>query len=338
MNNDRRLKYFFLVLITLRVTKSRLTFTQEDGVEGDSFTLDFGDNSQDFIDLKFGETSGVQLRFDTLNDNFILNRDLDLGDNEALNFRVENLTTADTCDSSVVGKTYFNTTDTNMYVCNGTLWEQIDAGPMGVITGVDSNTFTIDQDDTGGNVSLIFGNTLNESLLWDDGDQEFELSDDLNVSGDVCLNATKCLSKIGELMELTNTNLADINVLTGASVTFNLTSLHNTDPSLYTATAAGIEVAESGVYEAYTNIYMEASGARNNAAVEFTIDGTAQGIRSASGYVRRASGHNESSTSLQQILTLAAGEVVGVRGFQISSNGTVNVPAGQSNLILKRIK
>ena len=46
-----------------------------------------------------------------------------------------------------------------------------------------TETFILDQDDSGTNLSLQFGRTLNESLQWNNGTSQFDLSDDLNVSG-----------------------------------------------------------------------------------------------------------------------------------------------------------
>ncbi len=147
------IKFLGLILLlgsfsALEETSARLIFTQEAGVELDTFTIDFGDNSQDFIDLEFGTALGAKITFDTLNDKFLVNKNFDLTDNQALNFRVENLAAAPTCDGTVTGKTYFNTADTNMYVCNGSLWEQLDAVGGGV--GVASVFYAYDG--TGGQV------------------------------------------------------------------------------------------------------------------------------------------------------------------------------------------
>ncbi|NCP67278.1 hypothetical protein GW756_02545 [bacterium] len=57
--------------------------------------------------------------------------------------------------------------------------------PGGSGDNTDSNTFTLDNDNTGGDVRLVFGATLSESLTWDSANSEFDLSDDLNVSGDL---------------------------------------------------------------------------------------------------------------------------------------------------------
>jgi len=49
-------------------------------------------------------------------------------------------------------------------------------------SGTDFETFTLDQDDTGGDVALQFGTTLNETLAWNSTNLEFELSNKLNIN------------------------------------------------------------------------------------------------------------------------------------------------------------
>lgn len=58
-----------------------------------------------------------------------------------------------------------------------------DGAPGSVGLGTNENTFTLDQDDTGGDVTLQFGTTLAESLTWDNTNTRFNLSDDLRVGG-----------------------------------------------------------------------------------------------------------------------------------------------------------
>ncbi len=70
---------------------------------------------------------------------------------------------------------------------NTTYWDLVaskgDSGAGSPET--DSNTFTIDADDTGGNINLVFGTTLAETLTWNDGQSRFDLSDTLRVSGNL---------------------------------------------------------------------------------------------------------------------------------------------------------
>jgi len=57
-------------------------------------------------------------------------------------------------------------------------------------TGTTSNIYTLDTDDTGGNVTLQFGTTLAEQLYWDNAAGQFVLSDDLSIQGDLATSGT----------------------------------------------------------------------------------------------------------------------------------------------------
>ena len=64
-----------------------------------------------------------------------------------------------------------------------------DPGPAGADgaagPSTDSETFTIDNDDTGGDLSLVFGATLAEALTWDNANSRFSLSDDIAIGGTI---------------------------------------------------------------------------------------------------------------------------------------------------------
>ena len=53
--------------------------------------------------------------------------------------------------------------------------------------GTNSNTFIIDRDDTGGNVTLQFGTALSETLLWDNANTRFTFSDDVRVENNLAV-------------------------------------------------------------------------------------------------------------------------------------------------------
>lgn len=148
------------------------------------FILDADDSGGD-IKLQFGGTLDKYLQWNSASEYFSFNDDIDLQGNEIKDFRIDNLLAAPTCDGIAIGRLYHNTVDSNSYICNGTDWEQIDVAAGSAITGVDSNTFTIDQDNTGGTVILQFGDLLGEILIWDNATQHFYLSDDLRVDGDL---------------------------------------------------------------------------------------------------------------------------------------------------------
>lgn len=52
----------------------------------------------------------------------------------------------------------------------------------------EANTFTLDRNNTGGDVTLQFGKTLNESLKWNDAQDYFEFSDAVVVGGNFNVN------------------------------------------------------------------------------------------------------------------------------------------------------
>lgn len=103
----------------------------------------------------------------------------------------ETLTAIDDVDAAVGSRTY---TDDNYVTDSESVTASIDAldqqlktttdGLTGS-TGTTSKTYTLDNDDTGGDVSLIFGTALGETLTWDDAGQEFDLSDDLSITGGI---------------------------------------------------------------------------------------------------------------------------------------------------------
>ncbi len=54
----------------------------------------------------------------------------------------------------------------------------------------EANSLIIDFDDSGGDVTLQFGNTLNEQFFWDNANSRFTFTDDLKVQGNIALDGT----------------------------------------------------------------------------------------------------------------------------------------------------
>ena len=89
-------------------------------------TLD-GDNTGGDIELKFGQALSESLQWDSSNARFGLSDNLNLGGNQLYNTRLENaVSPAVACDGTQVGRMYFNTTDLNSYVCNGTQYNPLE--------------------------------------------------------------------------------------------------------------------------------------------------------------------------------------------------------------------
>lgn len=76
--------------------------------------------------LSFGEALDNTLSWDSLDDAFQFSSDVDFGGNEIIDFRLENLDTAPTCDTASKGRGYHNTTTQYSYICTGNSWVIID--------------------------------------------------------------------------------------------------------------------------------------------------------------------------------------------------------------------
>lgn len=68
----------------------------------------------------------------------------------------------------------------------------------------------IDSDDTGGNITLQFGGTLNETLMWNAASEQFELSDDILVNGNIELTGTVDGVDISDLSNTVDGNVTNI--------------------------------------------------------------------------------------------------------------------------------
>jgi len=141
-----------------------------------------------------------------------------------------------------------------------------------------------------------------------------------------------------QFVEVTNSNMTDVNISGGTVVAFSTTVNHNTDTTLFVPIANGVQVAEAGTYEVMTNLYVTSTVQRANIGVEITVNGSPQGIKGAGTYIRSQNGHNESSAHVSQILTVSTGDVIGVQSERLAQSGSVELPAGNSNLIIKKLR
>lgn len=87
----------------------------------------------------------------------------------------------DIADGYGIGTLWINTSTGNAYICvssapGAAVWSAITGGgghTQNTDTGTTSNTFTLDLDDTGGNVDLVYGTTNNKIIRWDNAAGEF---------------------------------------------------------------------------------------------------------------------------------------------------------------------
>jgi len=119
----------------------------------DNFILNSDDSAGD-VELQFGSALAEILKWDSVNSRFSLSDSLSFEDNQVVDVRLENLAAAPTCDNTVDGKIYFNTTDDLSYVCNGSTWVPLEGGDG-------SNPPYVENDSVG----VSPGATFNVSIL-----------------------------------------------------------------------------------------------------------------------------------------------------------------------------
>lgn len=104
----------------------------------------------------------------------------------------------------------------------------------------------------------------------------------------------------------------------------------------FTSSNSGVSVPSSGVYIVAANMMYSTTVARANPSFRFSINSLGQTEESRSAYIRAASGHNSSSSSLTTIYNLVAGDEIGLQFSRAGNTGTVNLDAN-SHVILYRI-
>ncbi|GAF79565.1 unnamed protein product, partial [marine sediment metagenome] len=95
-------------------------------IAGNTVILD-SDNSGGDIALQFGTALGETITWDSVNSEFDLSDDLDIGQNQLKNVAIDNLAVAPV--TPVIGQIYYNTVSSKTFIWNGTAWEDVIAEP-----------------------------------------------------------------------------------------------------------------------------------------------------------------------------------------------------------------
>jgi hypothetical protein len=112
----------------------------------------------------------------------------------------------------------------------------------------------------------------------------------------------------------------------------------NSHPLIFQSTAQGVQVLQSGIYEAYFSIGITSPEQRPNLIAQFVINGVADPVPAKGFYVRNLGDHSESSSSLQRLLSLNAGDIIEVQTRQEASPGQVTLPTDEAVLTLKKVQ
>ena len=129
----------------------------------------------------------------------------------------------------------------------------------------------------------------------------------------------------------TSTN---INQATAANIPFGGTN--DATDSDYTLASDSITVNFDGVVSVQAHISQSGSVARSNVGIWITNNNTKVSGVGQSGYIRAASGHNESSSHVSATFAVSDGDVIRVQGKQRAASGTVNQIAGESQVTVER--
>ena len=146
-----------------------------------SLTID-SDNTTTDITLSFGTTLDKSLMWDASEAHFVLNDGLLIQDNLSVSGNL-------LVDGKINGRD--TTTDsTELDRLTGI------SHNANQDTSTNSDTFTLDSDDSATDVTLTFGTTLNKSLMWDYSESHFVfndgvlIQDNLSVQGNILANGT----------------------------------------------------------------------------------------------------------------------------------------------------
>lgn len=101
----------------------------------------------------------------------------------------------------------------------------------------------------------------------------------------------------------------------------------------------GIQLTGPDAYVKCTfNIHVTSSNARTNMIVRLSKNGVLFGPVSASGYIRAANGHNESSYTVTAWTKMVTGDIITIETLREGNTGTVTMAsAGTSQLLLERL-
>ena len=151
--------------------------------------------------------------------------------------------------------------------------------------------------------------------------------------------------KINQGARWTNTDIVtNLNAGSVAAPIFGTEDYNDDAINLYTAATNMLTIKEAGRYDIRANISLLGinSGGnqqRTNVNAQITVNGNAVSALSASGYIRFASGHEQSSIHINEILQLNANDVIRVRTYREANTGEVRFSGiGDSSFVINKLK
>ena len=188
----------------------------------------------------------------------------------------------------------------------------------------------------------------NTQLIWDDSLQRPKWSPQPQFPSSPAQNTTLVYDGLQYEAQpyyypsyLTRSN-GTVQNLNGTNVAVNLQTLDASagdDLDWNAANRSRIEIVNDGDYKISFNLYGESTNTRANVIAQLRLNGTTFfGPKTACGYIRNTSGHNESSVHLAPfIYTLSAGDYIEIVCNQAAIAGNWDTTIGTSNITVERL-
>ncbi|TFG75124.1 MAG: hypothetical protein E4H26_06650 [Flavobacteriales bacterium] len=213
---------------------------------------------------------------------------------------------------------------------NGSSWNAISSVGQEVVTNLSQNT-------TSGNISYV-----NES----------NTTQTARVVSANANNIIKVGTDGGAYLKInmggrwTNSDTStDLNVDNTNAPIFGNENYKDDGNNLYQVSGNTLIVKEAGRYDIRANLSLlgvNSGGSaeqRTNVNARISVNGTPVGALGASGYIRWAGNHEQSSVHVSEILNLNANDVITIRTYREANSGVVNFSgANESSIMINKLK
>ena len=149
-------------------------------------------------------------------------------------------------------------------------------------------------------------------------------------------------SSPGQSVKYSNTDITtDVNQNAAINLPVFGTLEWNDNTTLYSVNTGtnSVTIAETGRYRVIVNASVACNASsRRSPEMFITVNGTQVGTTASTGYMRRTSGHNESSLHINEVIQVTAGDVLDVSIIRAAQSGLVTLRnVGTTNIYIEKI-
>jgi hypothetical protein len=187
-------------------------------------------------------------------------------------------------------------------------------------------------------------NPANGLLIYNTDSDEFQFNSNSTVTPiweafDV---APVNSSNIGQSVKYSNTDTStNVNQNSAINLPVFGTQEWNDNTSLYIPNVITnqITITETGRYKIIVNASVVCNASSRRAPEMYLeVNGSQVGSYASTGYMRRTSGHNESSIHINEVIEVTAGAVISIPIVRAAQSGDVNLrSAGTTNIYIEKI-